>query len=247
MDSTELFYVPPQQVQPEVLTVQGDEFHHLSHVLRKRTGDGFSATDGRGNVFDCLIDQIQKDSLTARIIKKKRFVGEPVLKLTLALALLKKGRFEWVVEKATEVGVSAFIPLQTERTVLRGSAANTRRCERIALAAMKQSNRSLLPSIASVQTFETVCRQSGGYSLKLLAHEKTSDVDLDRVMAHQDRQYAKSAILCIGPEGGFTEDEVTFAKESGFAVFGLGPRRMRSETAAIVAAALILNRMGELK
>jgi len=247
MDSKELFYVQPQLVQPDSLTIQKDEFHHLTHVLRKKIGDTFSATDGRGNVFDCQIEQLQKDALIAIIIKKKRLVGEPVLKLTLAIGLLKKGRFEWVVEKATEVGVAGFIPVQTERTVPQGNATISRRCERIALSAMKQCHRSVLPSIDSVQTFEAVCRQSADYNLKFLAHEKMSDTDLDQVLSQKDRQYLKSAILCIGPEGGFTDEEVDLAKESGFKVFGMGPRRLRSETAAIVASTLILDRMGELK
>ncbi|HEX9655093.1 MAG TPA: RsmE family RNA methyltransferase [bacterium] len=247
MDWLDLFYVFPEDVQPDFLTIVGDEFHHLTHVLRKRAGDSFLATDGRGAVFECRIDELQKNRLRAQITKKRRLVGEPVFKLTLALAILKKGRFEWVLEKATEVGVSSFVPLMTERTIPQTNAISPKRCAGITLAAMKQSFRSVLPTVADVQNFTATCKQAGDYDVKLLAHEQSSDSNLDQVLSNSDPRYVKSGIVCIGPEGGFTDEEVELAQRSGFAVFGLGPRRLRSETAAIVAAALILDRMGELK
>jgi 16S rRNA (uracil1498-N3)-methyltransferase len=246
MDAQDIFYVHPQDVGFDSLTIRGDEFHHLTHVFRKKSGERFAAVDGRGNYFDCAIELAEKDFLRARILKKKRLFSEPLFKLTLALALLKKGKFEWVVEKATEVGVSSFIPLQTEHTIPQSHSINPKRCQRIALAAMKQCRRSILPAVAPVQSFEELCRNAGEFDLKLLAHEKAADASLDQILANGSR-YPKSGVLCIGPEGGFSADEEQQARESGFAIFGMGPRRLRSETAAIIGAALVLDRLGELK
>ncbi len=247
MDAQDIFYVHPQDVALDSLMIRGDEFHHLTHVLRKKSGERFAAVDGRGNYFDCEIELAQRDSLRAHILKKKRLFGEPVFKLTLALALLKKGKFEWVVEKATEVGASNFIPLQTEHTIPQSQSINPKRCQRIVLAAMKQSRRSILPAVAPVQSFDDLCRTAGEFDLKLLAHEKAGDASLDQILSNTESRYLKSGLLCIGPEGGFSADEVALAQESGFAIFGMGPRRLRSETAAIVGAALVLDRLGELK
>jgi 16S rRNA (uracil1498-N3)-methyltransferase len=246
MEAKELFYVNPEDVNPGHLQLRGDEFHHLIHVFRKGVGAKFSATDGAGSFFDCEIDSVETQSLSARIIKKRRFVGEPLFKLTLALAILKKGRFEWVVEKATEVGVSSFVPVLTERTILPGNSIDRQRCSRIALSAMKQSWRSILPTVSEPQKFETLCENAGDYDLKVLAHEKTTERSVDLIQAAPDHRL-KSGVLCIGPEGGFTDREIDLARESGFTLFGMGPRRLRAETAALVGAALVLDRLGELR
>lgn len=243
MDAKELVYVRPEDVSADSLHLRGEEFHHLVHVLRKKVGSAFLAADGRGNHYDAEIDRLQKTELRARIIKKKRLAGEPVFKLTLALALLKKARFEWAIEKATELGVAHFIPMQTARTIPPASSLNPKRCARIALAAMKQSWRSLLPTISETQNFKAVCRQASEYDVKLLAHEKASDANLDQIFAGDDALYKKNGLLCIGPEGGFSDEEIELAQQAGFTIFGMGPRRLRAETAAIVGAALILDRL----
>ncbi|MFQ5754203.1 MAG: RsmE family RNA methyltransferase, partial [bacterium] len=160
MDKKELFYVRPQDVTHEFLTLQKDEMHHLTNVHRKKKGDTFLAVDGMGTVYDCQIEQMRQDELQARIFKKYKFMGEPFFKLTLALALPKKGRFEWVVEKGTEIGVSAFMPLLTQRTVVKEKSLKPQRCMRIALAAMKQCQRSVLPTTAAPQKFESFCKSA---------------------------------------------------------------------------------------
>lgn len=243
MPDRDFFYVRPQDVGGERLFLRADEAHHLSRVHRKAVGETFFAVNGEGLTFECLVEELGRDGLTAQIVKTHRRWGEPQFRLTLAVALTKKRGFEWVVEKGTEVGVASFLPVVSARSVVRPGEHKVGRWERIALAAMKQCGRSCLPSVASVRSIDEFFGDRGDYDVKLVAHEKQSGRDLDEAL--RDVRTPRSGLLLVGPEGGFTEDEVNRAERSGFFSLGLGPRRLRTETAALVGAALILNAMGE--
>lgn len=250
MIENDIFYVRPRDVGNDSLTLSKDEAHHLLHVHRKKRNDLFAAVDGKGTTFDCQIDSVEKDKIHAQILKRRRFVGEPVFKLTLALAIPKKARFEWVIEKGTEIGVSSFIPLITNRTIATEKSVKLIRWKKIALVAMKQCKRSILPTIETPVRFESFVETPSNYDLKLLAHENELDRDLNKSIEsfgkNSKLQKFRSGILCIGPEGGFTSEEVKLAQQNGFSSFVMGPRRLRSETAALVSTSLILNKMGEL-
>jgi len=248
MVEREIFYVSPDDVFFDTLRLQRLEVHHLVNVHRKKKGDFFIAVDGMGTGYDCEIESLDKNNLTARILKKHRFYGEPLFKLTLALAMHKKSRFEWVIEKATEIGVTNIIPLLSKRTILSERSLKPQRFERIVLSAMKQSCRSFLPTIPA-KNFESLCEDSSNFDIKLIAHEKRTGKNLNEFLQFEENvlQRIKSGIVCIGPEGGFINDEIELANSYGFSTFGLGPRRLRTETAALVAASLILDRMGELQ
>ena len=114
---------------------------------------------------------------------------------------------------------------------------------------MKQSCRSFLPTITPAKNFESLCEDSSNFDIKLIAHEKKIGKNSNEFLQFDENvlQRIKSGILCIGPHGGFTNEEIDLANSSGFSTLGLGPRRLRTETAALVAASLILDRMGELK
>ena len=164
MIDNDFFYVRPPDVGTQSgiafhsLTLSKDEAHHLLHVHRKKRNDLFAAVDGKGTTFDCQINSVEKDKIHAQILKRRRFVGEPVFKLTLALAIPKKARFEWVIEKGTEIGVSSFIPLITNRTITTEKSVKLIRWKKIALVAMKQCKRSILPTIETPVRFESFCR-----------------------------------------------------------------------------------------
>jgi len=249
MVERELFYVSPEDVFHDTLRLQRQEVHHLLNVHRKKKGDFFIAVDGKGSGYDCEIESFDKNSLTAKILKMHRFYGEPLFKLTLALAIHKKNRFEWVIEKATEIGVTNIIPLLTKRTILSEQTLKPQRSERIALSAMKQSCRSFLPTITPARNFESLCEDSSNFDIKLIAHEKKIGKNANEFLQFDENvlRRIKSGIVCIGPEGGFTNEEIDLANSYGFSTIGLGARRLRTETAALVAASLLLDRMGELQ
>ncbi|MDZ7261591.1 MAG: 16S rRNA (uracil(1498)-N(3))-methyltransferase [candidate division KSB1 bacterium] len=246
MPHQQFFYVNPQEVTKESLVIKGDEFKHLGVVVRKKPGDRAVAVDGQGNVFEFTITRIEKNFAEGRIDKKSRRVGEPLFRLTLGLALLKGQRFDWVIEKGTEIGIARFIPLLTDRGVAEQSPSKINRWRRIALTAMKQSCRSIWPEVTEAQPISQVLNQSSEYALKLMAHPEAGTPKLSQILEEENHKHLRNGIIVIGPEGGFTADEVTTAMECGFSLFSLGPRRLRSETAAMVAATLVLEKLGEL-
>jgi 16S rRNA (uracil1498-N3)-methyltransferase len=170
----------------------------------------------------------------------------------------KGNRFDWVIEKATEIGVSAFIPLICERSEVNPRPGKNERWHRLALAAMKQSCRSICPAISEPVTFGALCRrastlpaafaagQSGRlreFDFVLFAHEGAGD-PLPQLANRSPKP--RIGLVIIGPEGGFTDAEIKIAHDAGITFFGLGPRRLRAETAGLVAAMKILSAFGEL-
>ena len=141
------------------------------------------------------------------------------------------------LEKATELGVTTIIPLVCERTIRKHE--KHLRLQKLVTAAMKQCGRSVLPTVFVLTRFETLVANSGQYQLKLIPHERTEQSQfIGSVMKHHAE--AKSALILIGPEGGFTEEEIKLAADSGFVAISLGPRRLRSETAALSAVSWVV-------
>jgi 16S rRNA (uracil1498-N3)-methyltransferase len=155
--------------------------------------------------------------------------------VTIAVSLLKNpGRVDFLVEKVTEFGARGIVPLLCERTIPKHEKHE--RLEKIALAAMKQCGRSYLPRISLLMSFDMLVQQSSGYDLRLIPHEQTEQSQfIGAVLQHHPR--AKTLLIVVGPEGGFTEREVALASAHGFVPISLGARRLRSESAAISAVA----------
>jgi 16S rRNA (uracil1498-N3)-methyltransferase len=232
----EYFYTPPDHITTQQLTIDGDEFSHLAHVMRKKPADTIRVVDGNGTAYDATITEITKRSALCTIHSRHTRVHEAEIDMTLAVALLKNGsNFDFLVEKTTELGVNAIIPLRTERTI--PQHAKIDRWQKLALAAMKQSGRCVLPRVAALTSFKDFLAATTTASLRLIPHEK---VELPTIA--QKIQHGKhfSAVVCIGPEGGFSDEEIDAAIRAGFTPVSLGARRLRTETAAIVAVAAVL-------
>lgn len=246
----EFFYVVPKAVGDHTLRISGSEFRHLVQVMRKKVGDSAFATDGVGNTYLFQITKIVDDFAEATIVKRSRLQGEPFFQLTLAQAILKGKRFEQVIEKGTEIGITRFIPMLTERTVVSENDKKIKRWQRIALAAMKQSCRSVLPEITPIQWIEQIIADNSKFKLKLIAHNGPNVHSLSQVLFNrstiQNDLYIKSGILLVGSEGGFTPGEIEMAQQNHFILFSMGPRRLRAETASIIGSALVLDKLGEL-
>ncbi len=231
----ESFYVPPDRIFRDGCFVEGEEFSHLTHVMRRSVGDAIRIVDGAGTAYDAVIEEIGGRRARCRITARSERPGEPAIRLTLGVAILKNGaNFDFVVEKATELGVSAIVPLLTERTIPRH--ARTERWQKIALAAMKQSGRSVLPRVGGLEDLDHFLADSAAADARLLPHEKTERPSLREALP----EGARSAAAAVGPEGGFSDSEVARAVSAGFLPVSLGPRRLRSETAALMTAGLVL-------
>lgn len=232
----EYFFTPPNLIHGSDLLIEGDEFAHLTHVMRKAAGDAIRVVDGIGHAYDVTIAEINRRSARCLITTCHERLHEPDIEVTLAVGLLKNGSsFDYVVEKATEIGVNSVYPLLTERTIPRH--ARTDRWQKLALAAMKQSGRCVLPSIHPLTSFPIFLHSLPPAARKFIPHEK---IDPAAVAPSMKSHEHVPTIICIGPEGGFTEDEVAGAEQTGFIPVSLGVRRLRTETAAIVAAAAVL-------
>ena len=242
MPRREVFYAPAEQFQNLRIVLTGEEHRHLSRVLHHRVGERIIVVDGAGLAVDAEIVSLQRERTELRVLKKMRRYGESFTQITLAAAVPKGSRFDWIVEKATELGVVEIVPMHTERTETEAKAAKIARWQRLALAAMKQCCRSYCPTVRPLATFAEVCRQSREFDVGLIAHEAGGDVLRSLMGALPPRKI----LVCIGPEGGFTEDEIEAALACGAQTLGLGPRRLRADTAALAAVAKILTRLGQM-
>ncbi|MEI6756519.1 MAG: 16S rRNA (uracil(1498)-N(3))-methyltransferase [Chlorobium sp.] len=233
----ELFYTPVENIdlKTQTLVIEGDEFHHLARVLRKTTGEKILVTDGNGLRCEVRISDIAKRSLDGEILAHT-MVERPETSVTVALSLLKTPqRFDLFLEKATELGVSAIIPMITARTLSQPSKekieGKLNRWKTIILSAARQSKRFYLPELSEPLSFRKVTALQG-YDLKLIPYElseKAPDVECR----------GKKILFLIGGEGGFTDAEVEEAKAAGFSDISLGATILRAETAGIFAVAFV--------
>jgi len=248
MAHREYFYVEPKFISPPTVEIKGSEFNHLARVLRKKTRDIVEVVDGLGNLYTVVLTEVGKNFAGGEIQKRVRFAGEPNTKLTLAQAIPKSSRFELVIEKGTELGVSTFIPAICEHSLITGADTKVSRWQKIAIAAMKQSGRSYLPDVQNPQPLRNIILNKGLLKLGLIAHQDPRAKSMSALLSELKEKFfqIKSATILIGPEGGFSPEEVGFAHDNGFYSFTLGPRRLRSETAGIVASALFMELRWEM-
>jgi 16S rRNA (uracil1498-N3)-methyltransferase len=235
------FYVQPANVQNESFILDGDEFRHAAKVLRKQQGDKISAVDGQGVLYHGKIRELEKDRLVADIFDTAPGVGEPATKVIIALAALKGGHFDLVIEKGVEIGVSAFQAMITDRVIAKRDT-KTDRWRKKALTAMKQCGRSRCPDIFPPTDFKSVFINHKADRV-FIAHE---DVNPESGSHFDFDSKTSSVLVLIGPEGGFTDAEFEYAQQNGAIPLSLGPRRLRAETAAIIAATKVLAAAGEL-
>jgi len=229
-----------EALQP-LVTVEGDEFHHSIRVVRARVGEEVELFDRAGNAARGVIESIERDRA---VIKTGEALPsrEPHLAIHLAMAVIQLEKFELVLQKATELGAKTFIPLVTERVELRRERYEGKidRWNKIVFEAVKQSGRTTVPKIEPPTDFEEIIKRSGE---KILFDADAPPTDVSLTI---ERQPPTDLTLLIGPEGGWSEDELRRAREAGVHSERLGPRRLRAETAAIVAMSVIASRFGDL-
>lgn len=240
------FFVPARDVVDGKARLQGGEFRHLQRVLRLREGDAVTLFDDAGIEHQGVITSLSPRVATVRVTASAAPARESPLALTLYQGLPKGRKMDLVVEKATELGAVAIVPFVSAFGTVSVAAAGSKRerWERIALAAAKQSGRTTVPTIGTVLTFPEVVTTAAGDDRALLFFEDAGATALPN--GGPGATPPKTAAVVVGPEGGFSADEVTRALNGGLAVCGLGPRVLRTETAALVALALAQSKWGDL-
>jgi len=239
------FYVQPQDVTKDRVILRGEEAHHCLRVRRHRKGDVIEAVDGAGMGYQVRIERVEAEELAGKIVGVRPEWGEPKTKITLAQSLIKGDGFDWIVEKATELGVHRIVPMRTGRTVLPTvRPGKIRRWEKIARSAMKQSKRCRQPVIEAVSPFEDTLELLRALDGILLAWEDERKHSLKDALS--ELPSPKTIGILVGPEGGFSADELELARQSGARFFSMGPRRLKAETAGILAVGLTLYELADL-
>ncbi len=237
------FYATPTQINGTQITLAAGEAHHLARVLRLALGARVYAFDGCGNEYLCEIAQLDKHAAVLSILEPLTDTVESPLQLTLAQALIKGDKFDWVVQKATELGVTRIVPLITEHSEIKRAEeraeSKLQRWRRIALEAVKQCGRRRLVEIAEPLAWPQFCSADAS-ELKLIFSERGGQ----RLRALPSA--ATSVTLAVAAEGGWSEAELAAATQHGFVPVYLGARILRTETAAIAGVALIQQLFGDL-
>lgn len=220
-----IFYAPKEQVFGEIIELGDQEAKHAAKVLRYREGDSIVIVDGEGGRYHCEIKQVNRAVLKAKIQEKEQVPISNPLKV-LAMGLIKKrDRLEFAVEKAVELGVSDIALFRSRHTVKDNVRMD--RLEATILSAMKQSLRTWLPGVTLYDSLEDIMEHYSDYRV-LLAHKAGKDTE-----QLPDLEGTERLLALVGPEGGFSQQEIEFAKERGTESVSLGRYRLRTETAAI--------------
>jgi len=231
------FFVPPETLRADRVTLGGAQARQIATVLRLRAGDEITlVADGAEAVL--ALEAVRPTSVTA-VVRERGFTpAEPTVALTLALAVLRGDRDEEVVEAVTQLGVSRIVPFTSSRSVVRTlSEAKRARWERIARESAETARRGRVPSIEPAGTWEDLF--AALRAPVFVAWESERRLRLREALP----QTARAISLVVGPEGGITDDEIALARERGAIAVSLGARNLRSETAAIAAVALAMDRL----
>jgi 16S rRNA (uracil1498-N3)-methyltransferase len=234
------FFITPEHVSGQRVIISGEDVHHIAAVLRMKPGEMLLLCDGQGAEYTVKIARVGRSEIATEIVSQsRRVVHAP--QVTLGQGLPKSDKMDFIVQKATELGVSEIIPLRTERTIVKVKDEEKRvmRWQKIAREASMQSSRVDIPVIGQIVSFKDFLRTQNPElrTLLLLPWEEGTQPIKEVLRTHTD---VKKIILLIGPEGGFSTTEAEAAKESGFHLVSLGQNILRTETAAIAALSMVL-------
>jgi 16S rRNA (uracil1498-N3)-methyltransferase len=242
-DELRRFFVDPSALKARNVTLTGDLAHRLAKVLRYRRGDNVVLAGGGAKDYVVQLTAVSANAVTGLVVGEQAAPHEASVEVVLYQSMIRANRFDFVLEKGTEVGVSRFVPVMATRTQLQmdeTGPARADRWRRLIIEAAEQCGRGRLPSVAPSQSFEDAIRTAPG--LKLVPWEDEREQRLgDYLRSLKEKPRAVSVF--IGPEGGYEPSEIELARESGAVLVTLGRRVMRAETAAIVAAGIVLHEL----
>ncbi|MFC4767433.1 16S rRNA (uracil(1498)-N(3))-methyltransferase [Effusibacillus consociatus] len=242
------YFVSPEAIQDGRVRITGDDVKHITRVLRLQPDAEVICADGTGSSYRVRLAELGSDQVIGDIVETLDEKVESQVKLTLVQGLPKGDKMDLIVQKGTEVGVARFVPVETNRTIVQYDAKkeNKRRerWQRIAKEAAEQAHRVVIPEIDEVTSFtKWLTQEASSFDLVLIAYEGESGHGLRAVLNKRIESSInppRSVAVIIGPEGGFDQQEVLLAEEKGARAITLGPRILRTETAGVVAAAMIL-------
>ena len=242
--------MPSEWTDDDRVEIHGEVAHRIGRVLRLAPGAEIVLFDGSGMEWTVRLDGVARDHAAGRVLSSEKGRGEPTVKLTLYQGVMKGSKFDWTLQKGTELGVSCFVPMDCRRSVPRirreSQPARLARWRKIIVEAAEQSGRAVIPDVADPVTFQEVCdaleRAPG---LVVLPWEGESAKSLSAAVS--EAPDSKEVALVIGPEGGLDPEEVDYARGKGLEPVSLGRRILRAETAGIAAVSTLMYALGEME
>jgi 16S rRNA (uracil1498-N3)-methyltransferase len=237
-------YVEAPVIPGKPLVVEGGAANHITRVLRLRSGDALTVFDGTGGEFGARVEEFRKDAVVVSIAEHRTLDRESPLALTLAQGISRAERMDWIIQKATELGASRIVPVFTKRSVVRLDPKQAERklqhWRAITIAACEQCGRNRIPELPTPADFFDILTADAPGNTRLLL-SPTGDLRIDDL-----KDVGKGITVLIGPEGGLEDVEQEAAIRAGFKAVRLGPRVLRTETAALAALTIIQRYFGDL-
>lgn len=244
------FFVPPDKIADKRAYLEKDEARHIEKVLRLKSGDRITLFDGTGAEYDAVLIGRQNQVLEAEIVQVHNQEESMSTKLSLLQGMAKGDKMDTIIQKAVEIGVSSIYPVICERTVVRlsGDRAQSKviRWQQIAREACKQCRRNTIPEVKKITAYPELFQYTQGNPLIML-YENENETGLKRLLRDKEKEFCgKEIFILVGPEGGFAAHEVQQAYDHQAFMASLGPRILRTETAGLVAASIVLYEYGDL-
>lgn len=239
------FFVSKENINEEerMISILGEDAFHIARSLRMAVGDSLTVCDGEGRDYDCILTKIRDDRVDCDINEAKLCPAEPPYKATVYQALVKGERLDVAIQKSVEFGVSAIVPFESSRCIVRmkgekeGSKSQRRR--RIAAEAAKQCGRGIVPDVSEPMSFGDMLAEAAKCDLAIFCYEKEGERMLGTTLESLRAEPPKSVAIVVGPEGGFSPEEAERAEAAGLSLLGLGRRILRTESAAAFVLACL--------
>lgn len=243
------FFIELAALQKPIVAIEGSEAHHIRNVLRLKPGDKVRLFDGEGFEYEAIIHRFLANRIEIKITHKFPGTHESPVQIAVAQALLKEKKMDRLLRHLCELGITQWIPFISDRSVSKPGekrlSARVERWNKIVKESCKQCQRSKLPEIIKTLTFKDVLGYGRSCDLKIIFYENAS-ATLKSLMAPNPPALCQKILLILGPEGGFSDQEIENARTAGYVVAGLGSRILRAETAAIAACTLTQYLFGDM-
>ncbi len=245
------FFVNSNQIQDNKITIIGEDVNHISNVLRMKVGDSIQICNASSaENFNVKLRSIKKDSVECDIIEKLASEAEPSINLTIFQGIPKSDKMELIIQKSTELGVKAIVPVDMNRCVSKITGKDEQkkidRWQKISEVAAKQSGRDIIPQIGKITKVKQICELVSNFDMIIVPYENAEGYSFKDAINELLKEYKndfKIGII-IGPEGGFERAEIDLLKKSGAKIVTLGKRILRTETVALAMSSIIMYELG---
>jgi 16S rRNA (uracil1498-N3)-methyltransferase len=228
------YFVEPDLFTDDEITITGDDVHHIVNVMRAKEGEQILVSDGAGRTSRVRLTALTPKEVKGQVVEMLTEQTEMPVRITIGQGLPKGEKMEWILQKGTELGAYSFFPFTSERTIVKldakKEAKKLERWRKIIKEAAEQSHRAVLPQLLPPASFRELLKQTQPYTHCAIAYEKEDGASLHQLLEMMKPE--DSLLILVGPEGGFSVEEVALAQAEGFFPVSLGPRILRTETAS---------------